>query len=241
MRDHRPIVIAFFITAFFSSPFARAETPPFEPTGSYSKEALEGWPIYISRAFGDEHKDLLDRTLAELRAQLFEITRVVPNDALARLREVPIWVEYRDRDTPCMCYHPSKEWLSGNGYNPDKEKGVEIAHAETFLKWTHDQPWMVLHELAHSYHDRVLNFDNAEVKSAYEAAVKSGQYKKVLHINGRHVDHYALTNEKEYFAECSEAYFGTNDFYPFVRAELVEVDPAMAKLLEKLWGKRKTD
>jgi hypothetical protein len=63
----------------------------------------------------------------------------------------------------------------------------------------------------------------------------------VLHINGRHIAHYALTNEKEYFAECSEAYFGTNDFYPFVRAELVEVDPGMAKLLEKVWGKRRTD
>ena len=24
----------------------------------------------------------------------------------------------------------------------------------------------------------------------------------------------------EYFAEASEAFFGTNDFYPFVRAEL---------------------
>ena len=42
-------------------------------------------------------------------------------------------------------------------------------------------------------------------------------------------------NAKEYFAEASEAYFGTNDFYPFVRAELKKHDPEMFRLLEKLW------
>ena len=30
----------------------------------------------------------------------------------------------------------------------------------------------------------------------------------------------------EYFAELSEAYFGTNDFYPFVRGELQTTRPA---------------
>ena len=29
----------------------------------------------------------------------------------------------------------------------------------------------------------------------------------------------------EYFAEASEAYFGTNDFFPFVRIELRRHDP----------------
>jgi hypothetical protein len=39
----------------------------------------------------------------------------------------------------------------------------------------------------------------------------------------------------EYFAESSEAYFGTNDFYPFVRAELKAHDPEMFKLVGELW------
>jgi len=33
-------------------------------------------------------------------------------------------------------------------------------------------------------------------------------------------------------------YFGTNDFYPFVRAEIMAHDPQMHKLLKKLWGRR---
>ena len=35
----------------------------------------------------------------------------------------------------------------------------------------------------------------------------------------------------------TEAYFGTNDFYPFVRAELKQHDPKTFALLESIWGK----
>jgi hypothetical protein len=46
---------------------------------------------------------------------------------------------------------------------------------------------------------------------------------------------YALTNAKEYFAELSESYFGTNDFFPFHRGELQVHDPEMAAILAKVW------
>ncbi len=39
----------------------------------------------------------------------------------------------------------------------------------------------------------------------------------------------------EWFAEATEALFGTNDFHPYVRSELREVDPQGAALVEKLW------
>jgi hypothetical protein len=44
-----------------------------------------------------------------------------------------------------------------------------------------------------------------------------------------------MNNHQEYFAEATESYFGTNDFYPFVRAELNLHDPAMYQLIEKIW------
>jgi hypothetical protein len=46
-----------------------------------------------------------------------------------------------------------------------------------------------------------------------------------------------FTNPKEYFAELSEAYFGKNDFYPFVRGELKVHDPVGYRLMEEAWGK----
>jgi Mlc titration factor MtfA (ptsG expression regulator) len=58
----------------------------------------------------------------------------------------------------------------------------------------------------------------------------------VLRINGRRERHYAATNPMEYFAESSEAWFGTNDFYPFVKSELKEHDSRMYELMGKLWN-----
>ena len=49
--------------------------------------------------------------------------------------------------------------------------------------------------------------------------------------------HYALTNHKEFFAEMTEAYFGVNDFFPFVRAELRRHDEATFLMLQEIWGK----
>ena len=94
-------------------------------------------------------------------------------------------------------------------------------------------------ELAHGYHHQFLGDDNAEIKACYDKAVASKSYESVLRA-GRKEKHYALNNAKEYFAEATEAYFGQNDFYPFVRAELKEHDPAMFELLEKLWLVKKS-
>jgi hypothetical protein len=82
----------------------------------------------------------------------------------------------------------------------------------------------------------VLGEQNAELSAAHAEVVKGGKYDAVLHFSGTRKKAYALENATEYFAELSEAYFGTNDFYPFVRSELKEHDPRGYELLKKLWG-----
>ncbi len=207
----------------------------YAPTSDYSVKKIEGWKVLVNRELSSNHAHLARRVLKLLKYQLYQIARTVPDEALAELRAVPIWVEYKAPRHPCMCYHPSEDWLRSHGFNPEKKQSVEIANAENFLKWTLGQPWMVLHELAHSYHHRVLSYDNAEIRQAYEQAVKSQRYESVLHIGGQSRRAYVLNNDQEYFAECTEAFFGTNDFYPFVRAELQQHDPHMFQLLKKLW------
>ena len=97
-------------------------------------------------------------------------------------------------------------------------------------------PYVVLHELAHAYHDQVLGFDHPKVVETFEKAKASGIYEKVLLYTGKKVRHYALSNHKEYFAEGTEAFFYRNDFYPFVAAELQEYDPDLYDLLVEIWG-----
>ena len=44
-----------------------------------------------------------------------------------------------------------------------------------------------------------------------------------------------MSNHKEYFAECTEAFFGENDFNPLKNDDLKQHDLAMHTTLEQLW------
>jgi hypothetical protein len=218
---------------------ALGDTPKWDPIERYAAEQVESWKVLVHKDLAAaDRRALRDDVLRLLTDHLYRISRIVPGPALEKLRQIPIWVEVAHPRHPCMCYHPSADWLRTHGMNPEKAGAVEVANCKNFLSWTRQQPWMVLHELAHGYHNRFLGDDNADIRAAYQSAVESKDYESVLHINGHKQRHYALTNEKEYFAETSEAYFGTNDFYPFVRAELKQHDPRGFALMEKLWGVR---
>jgi hypothetical protein len=229
-------LIAVGIVLLLASPRATA-ADPWDPITAYHERQIEGWRVLVHQKLDcEEQRKLFDDTMQLLGDHLYRISRVVPAKALAKLRQVPIWVELNHPRHNCMCYHPSPVWLREHGMNPEKAGSVELANAATFLKWTHEQPWMVLHELAHAYHHKVVGHDQKELKESFQRAVASKSYEAVLHISGARKRHYALNNVQEYFAEASEAFFGTNDFYPFVRAELKEHDSALFELLRKLWG-----
>ncbi len=209
--------------------------PKFVETSAYQTRQIEGWTVHINRILLNEKSELGEKALRLLRSKLQDIRRTVPAQAVKELVKVPIWLGVNDGHPRCAAYHPSFDWLRNNGFNTDKAKSVEISNAQLFLNWSTVQPAMVLHELAHAYHDQVLGWQHEKVKKAYQAAVKSGSYDSVLHYSGRVKKAYAMSNAKEYFAEATEAYFSTNDFYPFVRPELREHDPQMTKVLEGVW------
>jgi hypothetical protein len=219
---------------------AAAAEPPPKPT-SHTPRDLEGWTVHIdNRLLGGPDKELGDRALRLLANRLYDVRLVVPADKVKRLQQVPIWLDRTHGKLRPAQYHPSAAWLKENGFSEALAKAVHIPDAAEFASVRHQrvQPWSVLHELAHAYHDQVLGFDHAEVRAAWERFRDSGKYKSVLHINGKQVVHYALTNQKEFFAEMTEAFFGTNDFFPFNRAELQREEPELYTLLGKIWGTR---
>lgn len=215
-----------------------ASAGPLAPDGNYEPRIIEGWTVLIQRPLLDDQAALGRDALRLLEVKLVDVVRTVPAAACVELRKVPIYLCFREgsRGGPGAEYHPDEGWLRDNGYDPKKAKAVEIGDAAQFLKFSIPQPSVLLHELAHAYHDRVLGFGHAGIKAAYASAVEGRKYESVLHVGGARKRHYALTDEKEYFAEATEAWFGTNDFYPFVRAELREFDPQVCAVLREVWG-----
>jgi hypothetical protein len=213
-----------------------------QPGVGYEVRHIDGWTVRISLALMKTQKSATESTLVLLDKQLAEIVRVVPAEAVAKLREVPLWFSPEYPGIPPRAeYHPDAGWLRENGRNPEMARGVEFTDVRNFDREMIRMPNFVLHELAHSYHHRFLTFEQSDIIAAYQRAKESKSYDKVERFNGNGQPNtfaraYGMTNEKEYFAESTEAFFGRNDFFPFTRDELKKHDPVMHDLLARLWG-----
>jgi hypothetical protein len=214
---------------------AEIAKPRFDPV----ETQMEGWKVFVEPSMLKSAPGSVDaRSLAMLEAHLRIISAMVPADRVEKLKKLDIWVE-RDHPTlKSMQYHPSEDWLRDNGHDPRLAKKYHVPVARDFISSAQlaKHPMVVLHELAHAYHDQVLGFEEPRIIAAFEKAKASGSYRKVMLYTGASVSHYALTNHKEYFAEGTEAFFSRNDFYPFVRAELKLHDPTLHDLLVEIWG-----
>ncbi len=208
------------------------------PPARYSARRLAGFAVFV-------HDDVLahpteataviariDSSLADLRTRFGTRT--------AAIERVILWVEWTpfqpERRRGVAEYHPSREWLIQNGYDPAKAQGVEINDTRGFLAAADSiQPFVLVHEFAHAYENLALTGESG-IEAVYQAAVAGGQYDSVLHANGSRMRHYALTNGREYFAETTEAFLAVNDFYPFIREQLRDHDPMGYALMERVWG-----
>jgi len=210
---------------------------------SHQERHISGWMVHVSTKLAEQDAPALEKALQMLRTQLDEIIRVVPAPAVVELQKVPLWInpEYSGIH-PRAEFHPDAGWLRNNGRDPVMAKGVEFTNVRIFEAAVRRMPNFALHELAHAYHNRTvrMSFGNLEIKAAYEKAKAGGKYDRVERKDSKgqsSMDRaYALTNPQEYFAECTEAYFSRNDFFPFTKEELKQHDPEMFDLLGKLWG-----
>lgn len=208
--------------------------PPFDPV----IQSLEGWTVHVDpKLLEGEYAEEGAKSLQMLANHLQRLVVLAPEDRLAQLRTLEIWIEHDHPDIN-TAYHPGVEWLVERGYDPRLAKKVHVTKAASLLERHHlvKHPAFILHELAHSYHDQILGFDEARIQAAYDKAMEAGLYESVLDHRGEMVKAYATTNHLEYFAEGTEAYFYRNDFYPFVKAELEKHDPTLYKLLVDIWG-----
>ena len=200
---------------------------------------IEGWKVHVEPALlNGEHSAEGAMALKMLANHLQRISILVPKDQLEKLQAVEFWVEHAHPELRGKQYHPDEGWLTKRGYDKRLAKKIHITHAAELFSRQQllKHPAVVLHELAHGYHDQVLGFDDERIIGCYDKAMKDGIYDKVLYYTGKSVRHYAATNHKEYFAEVTESYFYRNDFFPFVRGELKRHDPAIHELLVEIWG-----
>ncbi len=234
MKGFAPKTVGFWVVLF--SCFGSVQSSADSGIEGYLSREVEGWTVHIEEALQDREPEVSSKALALLEEQCRKVIEIVPETIVKKLQRVPLWLSLpHEGRRPRAEFHPDKGWLIENGMLPEKEKGIEFTNTAIFEKEIERMPMLLLHELSHAYHNLVLGFDQPDILRLYQNAKEGGSYDLVERKNRKPQLAYAMSNHKEYFAECTEAFFGENDFYPFNRDELKQHDPAMHALLERLW------
>lgn len=238
---------AFAAALAFAFP-APTEKTVFEDGGrrwAYQTSEIEGWKVHVHESLvGDA--GLVRDLERELKAGLVRIREVIRPEIVKLLVKVPVFVSdeadypMREGERGVIPFHRSPEWLRDHGLNPHMAPGVHVINPRAVLydhkvfEWA---PMTILHELSHAYHNLHLKLDHPGIDEAYQAAMVAGLYQEVPSRSDpdRKVKAYAATNKEEYFAELTEAYFGTNDWFPRTRDELRGYDPAGYRMIEDAW------
>ena len=199
---------------------------------------IEGWNVHVDASLlAGEHKETGDLALRIMGERLHQIALRLPAGPVAKMREVPI---YLDRNHPLgnAHYHPSADWLEKYGYDPAMAKAVHITGAASLVREARspNSGSVLLHELAHAYHERVLGFDHAGILAGYKLFCDSRKFEKTDHVSGRNQPHYGLTDHKEYFAEMTETFFVGNGYFPFNHYQLHREHPESYALIATIWG-----
>jgi hypothetical protein len=201
-------------------------------------QEIEGWKVHVDTSLLEgEHKETGDLALRIVSQRLHQIALRLPAGPVAKMREVPI---YLDRNHPLgnAHYHPSADWLEERGYDPAMAKAVHITGAASLIREARspNAGSVLLHELAHAYHERVLGFGNEKIIRVYKQFCDSRKFDRTPHVSGRRMPHYGLTDHKEYFAEMTETFFVGNGYFPFNHYQLHGEHPESYELIATIWG-----
>lgn len=239
------ISILFFLGALWSSAHISLAEDGDRPNGavlelriSHKVREVEGWKVNVDESLlQGEHKDDGDLALKILSQRLHRIILRLPEKPRIEMQKVPI---YLDRAHPLgnAHFHPGKKWLVDHGYDPAMTEAVHLTHVGILLNDGRqpDVGDVVLHELTHAYHFKVLGFEHEGILEGYQVFCDSQKFDAVTYPNGRQRPHYGLMNHKEFFAEMTETFFTKNNSYPFNRTELMLYHPESYRLMSQIWG-----
>jgi tetratricopeptide (TPR) repeat protein len=216
------------------------------PIPGYKDQVIEGFHVLIANDVLAHNDDpMFQRNPIDvLKLELGTVASVLPSQAVRALRTIPIWVEWNDEFTPDKAlakYYAGGLWPLDPRKHPLKSNCVEICNMMALT--AEHQPnsnldrCIILHELAHAVHFQIFGPSNLAIKQAYQQAIERKLYDSSRDVFGNMVTPYARTNELEYFAELSCAYFNKLSYFPFTREELRKYDPVGFRMMELTWGK----
>gem|GEM_PF-1195064 len=141
--------------------------------------------------------------------------------------------EYKDQSLVRGLWY----FRTGNSISPRWDDSIVVRSASYYMSISDRRALAVaVHELAHGFYFYHYKRISPKAKHAFQLAQSSNLYKNITSYSGKNIEKaYALTNEREYFAELSVMLLDENARYPFSSIELSVYDPAGYALVRNAW------
>ena len=226
--------IYFLFLFFFAVQTAAAQDWKNE---KYIDIEVLGWKVKVNTRLLEGDTSVLKKSLGLFGKELYDISQVLPSKSLKVLKTVTFWFE---KETTTHGYtgeywsSTSQKYLFRHGADPLKAGGIEIVAGRYIDQKAVMNDWVILHELAHAYHNLVIQYDE-QIQKTFKVIFNANLYADVRKGLDKLHHGYARTNYAEYFAEITTKYFGHSYYYPNDRADLKHYDILGYKLVEKLW------
>jgi tetratricopeptide (TPR) repeat protein len=223
----------------------------------YKKHIIHGFTLFINDEVYKNNDDpqWQRKPLEVLELELGTIVSKLPPKAVNVLRRLHVWIEWEDTSDPDLeqnvlakyygVYGDLVQWSLGRNKHPGKANNIEVINMKALTR--EHQPGVklercvLLHEMAHAVHHQLVGMNNPAVINAFRVAQQRGLYAEAKDVYGRTIrPTYAATNHREYFAELTCLYLDKLHYYPFDREEFKKYDPLGYKLMEQVYGSRKT-
>jgi hypothetical protein len=238
-------LILFFLAALVTGSLAYGGDQLGGVPKGYTQQELEGFTLYVNQQVLDHPRDRWGRpTLSVLEHELNDLRRILVPRIFKVLQDVPVWVEWDNNSNAvpgavAVYYGGDGKQLESVGVNPQKSQCIEIVSLRILGEIRHPgtalQQIIILHEMSHAVHHRLLGYDNPELNAIFQQAVDRKLYDKVNDRFGRQTKAYARTSAAEYFAEISCAYLDSCNYFPFNYQQLQGYDPAGFAFVERVW------
>lgn len=205
---------------------------------TYRSREVAGFQVFVNDHDLRQHEVEINSAIQFLVKKLEEIQALGLHPSVEkRLLSINIFLEWNYGAHGTAVYNRSAYALQTLNQSMEKWKAIEIHHVRNFLKNdTTRQPYLILHELAHGYHDRLEKFEQDMITDAYQNAMRLGLYDRMVpNQYGERVYPYARVDEREYFAELTVSFLAKNTTYPFISTELEVHDPVGYQMMKALW------
>lgn len=190
---------------------------------------IEGYaiPLIVEKKLHDSAPKTLALAATKLSNTLTKACKIFTKTICSQFNQVKYFI-FTGNESRTGGRHGGQWYFpKGNGTSEKFDHSIVIRSAYDYLRYSDDAALMTaIHELSHAYyylHYQRLYKSNM---NAYQNALKKKLYTNVKNKQGRNTEKaYALTNEREYFAELAKIYWLHNYYFPFSREELRAYDP----------------